>query len=362
MRAIHRDRRSGNSAVTRVRWRAPHLLLLLTSLLGACGGDSRPLNAVGSYSDVAILTDLQMFSGVALELERALEAEIHYGLRPEKMLDVQVYDLREKRKAALTKNIIVIGFLKGRDAASKEIRRRLAGAEMKVVDHRGLFLATRQDVYAGNQNVLFLAGNDRNVMQAAVRDQAPALRGQIEARNRERVREYLFSRGRDAEAERRLVEQGGFRLAVPADYRIRAFQVNREGTLGAVEVLADRPTRSVTVFWKQLEDPTAVDLEDTDRLLALRRQWGLFLDERLQDGFGYEWSKIVFLGEERPMLSGMYETGDESYGGPFRTVFLVDPVSRRLYGVNWLCFRPGNDKHSLMREVRALAETFSPRP
>ena len=337
-------------------------LLTVLPLVG-CGCEKAPiLNAVGSYSDVAILTDLDQFNSVAFELQRALGIELNYGLRPEKMLKVDIFDLRRKDDAAIYKNVIVLGYVKGKDPASREIQRRLAGEPMKMIDPRGLFLTLRPDVYAQNQNVLFVAGRDRNVMQSAVVKQAAALRGQIEQRNRERVLEYLLAQGRDSEAEQNLARQAGFRLAIPTGYRLNGIKSNAAETMGCAEVVATRPTRSVVVFWTQI-DPDAVDLADHEMLLAMRRQWGGFLEESLQDIFGFEWERVVFRGEEWPMLAGLYEVSNEvePFGGPFRTIFVIDRAGRRLYGINWLTYFPNQPKHQYMREARAVAETFVPR-
>ena len=109
-------------------------------------------------------------------------------------------------------------------------------------------------------------------------------------------------------------------------------------------------------------DPAEVDLSDQETLLALRRNWGAFLDEGLQDAFGYEWNMDEFRREEWPRLSGLYETGEQSYGGPFRTVFLLDVMGNRLYGINWYVFFPNGAKNEFLREARIVADTFSPRP
>lgn len=336
---------------------------LLTAILslGGCGGDAPILNAVGSYSDVAILTDLEHFNSVAFQLKKVLEVDPQYALREERLLKVDIFDMSKKDRARVYKNVIVLGLRGGHDAASKEIRRKLGGQTMKVMDSRGLFFTVKEDVYAGNQNVLFLAGEDRNYMQSAVLDSGPALRGQIETRNRERIRDYLFSQGRDTEAEARLTRQAGFQIAIPDGYRLNGVKQNEEGTMGMAEVVANRPTRSVVVFWREV-DPSKVDLEDQEELLSLRRRWAGFLDESLQDAFGFRWEMEMFRGEEWPELSGMYTTDEGDYGGPFRTIFLLDVSSGRLYGINWLCYFPNNDKHPFMREARTVAETFVPRP
>ena len=332
-------------------------------LLGsvACGDDPPVLNAVGKYSDVAIITDVDVFNPVAFELARHLEVDARTGIRRESLFDVDIFDWDKRRDASRYKNVVVLGYVKGRDPASREIQRKLGGAEMKVLPSRNLYLAVREDVYAKNQNVLFLAGVDRNFMQASIAEEAPALRGQIEERNRERVRDYLYGLGHNTEAEERLREQAGFRLQVPSLYELNSIKESADGELGCAEIVAVQPTRSVVVFWKEV-DPGEVDLEDTAALLALRRRWGLFIDEALQDLFGYEWSLELFRGEEWPMLLGLYEIPSADLGGPFRTIFLLDRDAGRLYGINTLCFNPNQDKVTWLREARAIADTFVPRP
>jgi len=226
---------------------------------------------------------------------------------------------------------------------------------MKGVEPRDLFLAAREDVYSRNQNVIFLAGHERNLMQSAVRRQGPALRGQIEESNRRRLRDYLFARGSNPAVENKIREVGGFVLRVPADWEAtRFFEGENEGS---VEVAATSPTRTVAVVWMPADGPEI--LEDHDALLELRRQWGRkYLEEELQDAGGFTWSTEMFLDEEHPMLAGFWD--NQTYGGPFRTIFHYDPGRHRLYGVNWLCYAPELPKHVYMREAYAIAETFVP--
>jgi hypothetical protein len=231
---------------------------------------------------------------------------------------------------------------------------------MRVMESDHLFIAVREDVYAQNQNVIFLAGNDLSFMTNSLIKEAGAIRGQLESANKRRLSEYLYSRGRNTEDETAIREQAGLRISLPAEWRLNGIRKDSDGELGCVEVLANKPTRGVAIFWQEV-DPAEVDLEDHDALLALRRRWGVFLDERLQDAFGYEWQLDEYRREEWPLLSGLYETGDQSYGGPFRTIFLLDVSSRRLYGIDWYVFYPNGPKHEYLREARIVADTFSPR-
>ena len=329
--------------------------------LSGCGEGPPVLNAVGKYSDVAVITDLQTFNSVAFQLKKVLEVDARTGLRPESVFNVDIFDMDDARESRRYKNVIVLGYLRGRDEASREIKRRLGGEQMRVMESNHLFIAVRDDVYAKNQNVIFLAGNDRSFMAASVLEEAAALRGQIEGSNRTRLHRYLYGVGRNETDEATIREQAGLRLALPEGWRLNGIKRDSSGELGCVEVLANRPTRGVAVFWKDV-DPAAVDLSDQETLLALRRNWGAFLDEGLQDAFGFEWAMDEYRREEWPRLSGLYETGAQSYGGPFRTLFVLDVMSKRLYGINWYVFFPNGTKHEFLREARIVADTFSPRP
>lgn len=334
--------------------------LLAVSATG-CGEGPPVLNAVGKYSDVAVVTELQTFNSVAFQLEKVLELDAGTGLRPEPLFNVDIFDMDAIADARRYKNVIVLGYLRGNDPASSEIKRRLGGEKMRVMESNNLFIAVREDVYALNQNVIFLAGNDRSFMANSVLKEGPALRGQLEEANRRRLTQYLYASGHNEADEQTIREQAGLRLALPADWKLNAIKRSADGRLGCVEVNAKGPTRGVAVFWKEV-DPSEVDLSDHEALLALRRSWGAFLDEKLQDAFGYTWVMDEYRREEWPLLSGMYETGEQSYGGPFRTIFLLDLTGNRLYGIDTYVFFPNGPKHEFLREARIVADTFSPRP
>jgi hypothetical protein len=327
----------------------------LCTLASGCG-DKPVLNAVGSYSDVAILTSPQLLP-VATTLEQALEETVEYSLQPEPILNVDIFDIRDRKEAAVYKNIIVLGLLEGSDASSQELKRQLAGESMKGIAARELFLATREDVYSRNQNVLYLAGHERNLMQSAARRQAPAIRGQIELSNRRRLLSFLTSLGRKFPVEEQIRELGGFRLQVPQDYEATRFFGNHEQ--GSVEIAARNPTRTVAIMWEPAAGPEV--LEDKEYLLERRRRWAEgYLDESLQDAGGFVWSLSSFLGAELPELAGFWE--GSTYGGPFRTTFYYDAATKRLFGINRLCYAPNLPKHVYMRETLAVAESFEPRP
>jgi hypothetical protein len=57
-------------------------------------------------------------------------------------------------------------------------------------------------------------------------------------------------------------------------------------------------------------------------------------------------------------MSGYWFNDEEVLGGYYETYFIYDERVELLWAVDLLVLAPGKQKHPLVRELRALAETF----
>jgi hypothetical protein len=57
-------------------------------------------------------------------------------------------------------------------------------------------------------------------------------------------------------------------------------------------------------------------------------------------------------------MSGYWYNDEEVIGGYFETYFIFDDRAELLWSVDLLVLAPGKPKHPMVRELRALAETF----
>ncbi len=332
-------------------------LLILTLVVSGCDSGSPIGSAVGSYSDVAILTETRLLGPVARQLKKSLSVEVTYAIKPEPLFNVDVFDWQDRRNAQVYKNLIIIGLLEGDDPASRELRRRLGGAVLSDKGHKNLFVAVMSNTYSRNQLVYFVAGRDRGLMQSSLARNIQILVDRISQENRKRILNYLFTNGHELDLENKIRHQMHFGLEVPASYRETSFHTGKHD--GFVEVAAVRPTRAVGIYY--LDDAESTMIEDKEVLLDLRRSFGeRFLDEELQDAGGYQWSEVNFAGKRLLTLSGFWQAKKKDYGGPFRTFFLYEKEKRRLYGINLLTYAPGMRKHPYIREAMAVAETLKP--
>ena len=86
---------------------------------------------------------------------------------------------------------------------------------------------------------------------------------------------------------------------------------------------------------------------------------------RYFDGDVIEWKRPVeveqvdFLGRPAVRVSGWWGNRTLVGGGPFRTYCFYEPSSERVYLLDISLFAPGVDKTALMRNLDAIAHTFS---
>ena len=57
-------------------------------------------------------------------------------------------------------------------------------------------------------------------------------------------------------------------------------------------------------------------------------------------------------------MAGYWYNDDDIVGGYFETFFVHDDIQNLLWAVDCLTYAPGRSKHPLVRELRAVAETF----
>jgi hypothetical protein len=150
-------------------------------------------------------------------------------------------------------------------------------------------------------------------------------------------------------------QQHGFFLEIPLEYREN--QVNPEEFQG-IEWMRNSPSRGISLAWREVADPEA-SLTDRELLLAWRQEMGQAMHhEEILDA-PLAWSDTELGGKPSVQLSGSWASQVISGGGPFICFFLADVERGRLFCLDILIFAPGGDKIAYMREMQAIAATFS---
>lgn len=218
-------------------------------------------------------------------------------------------------------------------------------------DPAGLHFA--EDVWAKRQMVGALMGSDAEAVAAFIRERGDELHERLEQAALRRLSASLRETAVDAGMAAALAERFGWSISPPTGYD---FYTTDAGE-GFIFFRRTRPDRTFFVYWTD----GSPDFVSEQFVLSRREE----LAGRYLDGDIIEWNRPVeaervdFLGRSAVRVSGWWGNRALVGGGPFRSYCFFEPSQGRVYLVDGSLFAPGFDKMALMRNLDAIAHTFT---
>jgi len=217
-----------------------------------------------------------------------------------------------------------------------------------------VMLRTTRDVWAKRQVVGVLLAETEKQLAAYIEERRSELASAFERASINRLADDLRETAEEAGMAGALQERFGWSIAPPTGYDF--FTTSSEE--GFVFFRRTGPDRSVFVYWTEGGD----DLVTADFALTTREE----LAAKYYDGDETERRRplltetVDFLGFDAVRISGWWGNKELVGGGPFRTYcFRVEPQGR-VYLLDVSLFAPSYDKIPLMRNLDAVAHTFTP--
>jgi hypothetical protein len=196
-------------------------------------------------------------------------------------------------------------------------------------------------------------GADADAVRAFLAENAGSIRDRMEEAALDRLSADLRATAVEAGMAHAMAERFGWSVSPPTGYEL--FTTNEAD--GFVFFRRTRPDRTVFVYWTEGD---AGFVSEQYALSKREEVAGLYFD-----GDAIEWSrpveveKVRFLERTAVRVSGWWGNRTLVGGGPFRTYCFHDPDSRRVYLVDVSLFAPSFDKTALMRNLDAIARTFT---
>ena len=326
------------------------LLLILSISLSCARQTSFP--AVGSYSQIVLVTETGKVEGYTKEMVRQLQHVIDYYNREELQFFVKVVSVDEFEKEAPPKNVVFLG-LPRQGRVGDYIERLIGSAGVKGVLEGRLNIFKKLNYPIEGQLTLVVTASSPEYLSRIIEKNGAFIRDLIEQANRERLRNYLLKEERKWDSDR-LKAKYGFRIRIPKLYRINQ---EREDVPG-IEIVRIKPHRGLTISWRSWKKEE-LSLADSTELYDIRSQlaWKMYdKDVMRKELVRYSMTKLGDYDAVR--MDGYWENTQDVYGGPFVCFFINDRVKNKLWIVDCVVFAPGFKKHKLLRELIALAETF----
>jgi len=351
-----RSRRSPSGArgrkppgTCRFRWPCGKIhLLLVTALIPAVAGCERLPLSLGDENSIIVTAAPELWTDVEATLVPALERTV-FTVRDEKTFTVTSGDLGGENWVRLRrlKRQLILG-----TAADPWMEPALAKVGEPVTPPQ---IAQVENVWARGQVVTLVILEEGDEV-AGVTELLPSVAELYDSQFRARAIARMFITEPDTALSRKLAEEHGFTLLVPAVYSYR--------TVDSVHIFRnDNPDpseliRQFTVTWQLPVQPEL----GTEDLLAWRA--------RIVDGY-YNYPQNVNLDrviEKRAILNGgptftyqaVWENPPNEYpaAGPFITRTVDCPGQGRRYLVDAWLYAPGRDKYEYMIQLEQILDSF----
>ncbi len=330
------------------------VLVLLTAALVLFGSCSRrgSFPPVGSYSSVMIVTETGQLDKLTESLVRQVQHPVDYYTKEELQFKAKLVSAYMVEKEAPSKNMILFGLVREGEVG-KLIEGFIGTASVRKVLEGKINIFRKLDYpYAGQLTIIITAASKER-LEEVVSESGTLIRDIIEEANRERLREYLLQKEK-SELTEEMRAKYKFTLRIPFLYELNQERKDVPG----IEFVRTAPHRGLTVSWRSWPSG-AVSLADSSSLYDIRAElaWKMYdKDVMRRDLVSFAEDRIG--NYETIRMDGYWENSEGIYGGPFSCFFLYDDLRSRLWIIDTLVYGPGFDKHPLLRELRAVAETF----
>jgi hypothetical protein len=329
---------------------AAFLIVLLLQVACVRTGNVPP---AGSYSNILLVTETGKLEGIAVDMVRELQHIRDYYTKQELQFRVRLVSAYQMQKEPPSKNMVILGI--ARQGEVGELIENIIGTNsvrkvLKGYNH--VFRKLNYPVEGQLTVIVSAASGDK--LQQVVRGNGEIIRNIIEEGNRERLRNYFKLREKP-EVSEEIEARYGFYIMVPYDYEINQ---ERDDVPG-IELVNVKPHRGLTVSWHEWNGGS-ISLADSSVLYDRRKDlaWKMYdKDVMRRDMVSFKEDKLGPFQAIR--MDGYWENSVDTYGGPFVSFFVYDEFDRRLWILDCVVYGPGFPKHPNLRELHALAETFS---
>lgn len=321
-------------------------VLLLVSCVGGCS--TRKLPALGAGNQLTIVTNVRA-EDKSVELLKSIFARDVVTVDEEYAYAFEVIPAAELGKHINSRNLVLLTDLSRNDGLSKSVRRILGKREAsRMMKESGDYVVLSNKEALG-QTLAIVAGPERESLVRVIRERGDRLFAEFDSVVIERTKDILYLHGEQNAMSRYLSSKYGWTVRIPKGFRVAEDEKGR-----LVKLVAHEPSRLLFVHWRPAEGKPL----DARECLRLRSKlvWEYYDEDVIEESMTSA-RKTLFQGKEAVRIQGVWQNEKHVIGGPFFTLCFHE--QERFYMIDCVVFAPGMDKASFLKQLEALALTFS---
>ncbi len=306
----------------------------------------------GSYSSVVLVTDTGKLEGPTVEMMRTLQHELDYYTKNEIQFKVRLVPAYQFEKEIPAKNMVLFGIV-NQGRIGSIIEQFIGPSGRRGVLEGKYSIFEKMDSPVEGQLTIIVTAASNDDLARVAKNQGEIIRNIIENGNRLRLRDYLL-KGENVDLEKLLRGRYGFTIRIPD-----VFELDEERPeIPGVSLIHPEPPRVLSISSHSFAKE-AVSLADSNEFYKLRSDFAFKQFDKYVMRRDLVKFMVTQLGPYRAVrMDGYWESSVEPAGGSFICFFVADRVKSRIWLIDCLVYAPGQDKHELLRELIAIAETF----
>lgn len=344
--------------------------ILLLFLIGCSGSSDKSQNlppASGRTGDVFLIMDSTQWKGPLGKVLDSLFSQEMEGLpRKESIFHMRWIDPRKLNFVLKQRrNLIFAVSLDKRTQGAAIIRQTFTPESLeKIKSDPNLFSQTSKNVFAKNQEVLFLFSRTEAELIQQIRTHGKQLIDYFNLKERERMTTSLFKSGQLKGLPQILRKNFNCELKVPFGYQL----VQQEQDFLWVRQINPKDDKDIFIARKKY---TSQAQFERDSLISFRDkvcQKYLFEDPERLDTYLVTETTVPFIPvitrevnfnkKFAVEMKGLWKTNTLTMGGPFTGFALVDEAQGMFYYIEGFTYAPGKDQREIMRELETILYTF----
>jgi Domain of unknown function (DUF4837) len=344
-----------------------YLSISLVFILLSCTSKNSLAPAIGISGKINIIMTPEQWDGaIGTSLDSLFTQEMTVLPRPETIFKIRHVDPENVNSSMKrTRNLIFAFTLDDESEKSAIIKRMLTTETInQLKKDTSVFMKTISNVYATNQEVMYLFGPDEKTLAAKIKKNGQKLIDHFNYKERVRITKGLLNASATKNMTAMLEKERGYTIKIPYGYRL-ADNKDDFVWLRQINQLDDKD-----IFIARKKYTSEKDFKK-ENLIQYRndicRKY-LYEDPKKSDSYLLTETgapdkevltrEINFDGRYAVEMKGLWRSNRLTMGGPFMGIAFVDEKKGDFYYIEAFTYCPSKDQREIMRELETVLFSF----
>lgn len=313
-----------------------------------------------------VMDSAQWKGALGDEIKKTFREEVSGLPREESMFKINQVDPRNLNDILKTsRNLVFVMTLSNNSPGSRVLRNYFTKSSLeKIKEDENMFVHTAKNEFAKGQTVMYLFGQNENVLIENISDNREQLQNYFNTAENRRLQRGLYKAKEAETLTQMLKEDHECSMRLPFGYKL---VVNEPGFVWFRQINA-KNDMNIFITYKPYTSEDAFEKEAIIKLRDSVASHQLFEDPAVPSTYILTETEVPFIPVQTRRISfnnqfaiqtkGLWRTNNKSMGGPFISYTLVDEALGRLYYIEGFVYSPGEKQREYVRELQVILSTF----